>query len=397
MHDLTTKASRARFALTPVALVACAMLQTLPARAQELGPVLKASPMLREDIPADVRGQLPTFVDGDRISGRTDLETVVEGEAHLRRGDTMIRADRLEYYQPDDLAKARGNVRINRAGNIFEGPLLELKVDAFEGFFNEPRYRFLRNNAYGEASRVDFIDDKRAIIRNATYTTCQREPGPSWMPDWIMRAATLRIDNEEEVGYATNARLEFMDVPILALPALSFPLSDKRKSGLLPPTIGIDNLNGVEFTQPYYWNIAPNRDATFYPSLMSKRGLDLGGEFRYLERDYNGVARANVMPGDRLRDRDRWAYSLQHQGLLQTPVSAVGALGLNLNLNRVSDDNYWRDFSRTTTSLTQRLLASDGTLGWSGGNFSFNARALKWQTLQDVSSPIVPQIGRAHV
>ena len=90
-----------------------------------------------------------------------------------------------------------------------------------------------------------------------------------------------------------------MGVPFLPVPTMSFPLSDKRKSGLLPPTIGLDNLNGVEFTQPYYWNIAPNRDATFYPSLMSKRGLDLGGEFRYLENDYRGVARANYMPDDR--------------------------------------------------------------------------------------------------
>jgi LPS-assembly protein len=126
-------------------------------------------------------------VSGDRLSGRTDLETVIDGNAELRRGDTVIRADRLEYYQPDDLAKARGNVRINRAGNTFEGPLLELKVDAFEGFFNEPRYRFLKNDAYGEAERIDFLDDKRAIIRNATYTTCQRRPGPSWMPDWVLR------------------------------------------------------------------------------------------------------------------------------------------------------------------------------------------------------------------
>ena len=69
-------------------------------------------------------------------------------------------------------------MRINQAGNVFEGPLLELKVDAFEGFFNEPRYRFLRNDAYGEADRVDFLDENRAVIRNATYTTCQRAAGP---------------------------------------------------------------------------------------------------------------------------------------------------------------------------------------------------------------------------
>ncbi len=393
MHKSRTRALHARFALTPVALVACALLHPGLARAQEAAPALKPSPQLREDIPEATRRQLPTYVEGDRITGRPDLETVIEGGAELRRGDTVIRADRLEYYQPDDLAKARGNVRINKAGNVFEGPLLELKVDAFEGFFNEPRYRFLRNDAYGEAERVDFLDDQRAVIRNATYTTCQRRPGPSWMPDWILRAASIRLDNEEQTGQASGAVLEFMGLPILPVPSLSFPLSDQRKSGMLPPTIGLDNVSGLELTLPYYWNIAPNRDATLYPTLMTKRGVDLGGEFRYLEPTYSGLLRANYMPNDRLRDRDRWGFHARHDGIV--PLGGpVGAVGLNLNLNRVSDDNYWRDFSRTTASLTQRLLANDGALSWAYGDVSLVARAQKWQTLQDVTAPIVPPYDR---
>ncbi len=387
--------SRSRFALTPVALVACALLHPAAARAQAPADPLKLKPSatLREDIPEATRQGLPTYVSGDQLSGRTDLETVIQGNAELRRGDMVIRADRLEYYQPDDLAKARGNVRINRAGNTFEGPLLELKVDAFEGFFNEPRYRFLKNDAYGQAERVDFLDDKRAVIRNATYTTCQRDGSPDWTPAWQLKAASIRIDNEEEVGQAEGASLQFMGVPILPIPSLSFPLSDKRKSGFLPPTIGLDNLNGVELTVPYYWNIAPNRDATFYPSIMTKRGVDLGGEFRYLENDYRGKLRGNYMPGDNLRGRDRWGYALTHDGLLRTGVG--NPLGLSLNLNRVSDDNYWRDFSRGGSSLTQRLLANDAQVHWGAGRFSFMARSLTWQTLQDVGSPIVPPYDRA--
>ena len=393
-HDLQSKAFRARFALTPVALVACALLQT-SARAQEQEQplVLKPSPQLSETIPPAVRGQMPTHVSGDHIYGRPDLDTVIEGQAQLRRGDTVIRADRLEYYQPDDLAKARGNVRINRAGNVFEGPLLELKVESFEGFFNQPSYRLLRNNAYGTADRIDFIDDKRAVIRNATYTTCQRYPGPSWMPDWILRAASIRIDNEEETGLAEDAILRFMGVPILPVPKLSFPLSDKRKSGLLPPTFGLDSINGIEMTVPYYWNIAPNRDLTLYPALMSKRGVDVGGDFRYLERDYSGRLRANLMPSDKLRHTDRWGYSLQHDGAISTGLP-LGGMGLNLNLNRVSDDNYWRDFPRTAASITQRLLANEGALTWARGDLSVVGRALKWQTLQDVNSPILPPYDR---
>jgi LPS-assembly protein len=406
MSHLRTKAQRACFSPTPVALVACALLHgaaasaqpaVQPAAPQAAQPAadpplqLKPSPMLREDIPPAARQEMPSFVSGDAIRGTPDLDTVVEGNAQLRRGDTVIRADRLEYYAPDDLAKARGNVRINRAGNVFEGPELQLKVESFEGFFNQPRYRLIRNDAYGQADRVDFIDDKRSVIRNATYTTCQREDLPGWMPDWILRAASIRIDEEEEVGHAQGATLSFMGVAVLPVPSMSFPLTDKRKSGLLPPTIGIDNVSGVELTVPYYWNIAPNRDLTLYPTLMSKRGVDLGAEFRYLEPTYRGTVRADYMPSDRLRDRDRWAYAARHDGVFGT---AVGALGLHLDLNRVSDDNYWRDFSRTSASLTQRLLANEGGLSWSRGNLTLSARALKWQTLQDPSAPITPPYDR---
>src|SRR5207244_1704833 len=157
-------------------------------------PLLRRTPLLQENIPPASRGSLPTFVEADKITGRPDLDTHLEGNAVLRRGDTVIRADRMEYTTPDRLARASGHVPINKRGNVYEGTLLELKVDAFQGFFNEPRYRFLRNDAYGEADRVDFLDEDRSIVRNATYTTCQRRPGPSWMPDWILRASSIRID-----------------------------------------------------------------------------------------------------------------------------------------------------------------------------------------------------------
>jgi LPS-assembly protein len=122
--------------------------------------------------------------------------------------------------------------------------------------------------------------------------------------------------------------------------------------------------------------------------------VDVGAEFRFLEADYAGELRANVMPGDSLRDSNRWGISSTYQGQLNTGVPAIGAVGLSLSLSRVSDDNYWRDFTRENTSLTQRLLANDGTLTWSQGNFSGSLRALKWQTLQDIASPITPPYDR---
>ena len=356
---------------------------------------LRRSALLRDAIPSADRGKLPTFLSGDRTLCQTDFDTVMQGNAELRRGDLVVRGDRIEYNEPDDLAKVLGDAYINRAGDIFSGPRLELHVDAMDGYFERPSYRFLKNGAHGEASRVDFIDPDNTVIHNGTYTTCERRPGPSWMPDWMISARTITIDQASQEGVAKDATMQFLGLKTPPLPSISFPLSNVRQSGLLPPVIGLNSQSGVETIIPYYWNIAPNRDATFYPTLLSKRGVDLAGEFRYLEDNYRGQIRGNYMPNDRLRNNDsRWGIAALHNATVDTGIPAVGAVGLTLNLNRVSDDNYWRDFPRTNPSLTQRLLPSDLNLAWGKGDFSVAARALKWQTLQDIESPIVPPYNR---
>ena len=404
------RASHSIFYLSPVAravsrLALCAWVGLAlagPVRAQapggaeaaDSGASLKSSPLLAEEVSKSPENLGPTFVFGDRLSGRPDLETVIDGSAEVRRGASSIRADHIEYYQPDDLVKSRGNVRINNAGNRFEGPALEIKLDRFEGFFTKPNYRFLSNGGNGTAARVDFIDDKHLSAHQVSYTTCERDNEESWKPAWVLTASRIDFDLDKEVGVATGAVVRFKGVPILGFPRVSFPLTDKRKSGLLPPTLGLGSLNGFELKQPYYFDIAPNRDATLSPTIMTKRGIDLAGEFRYLEPTYAGQLRANLMPDDKLRGRDRWSYSLQHLGTIDTGVSAIGGLGLNLNLNQVSDNNYWRDFPVTPGQITQRLLTQDASLSWARGYFSSGLRVLKWQTLQDINSPIVPPYDR---
>src|SRR5690606_1207802 len=110
-------------------------------------------------------------------------------------------------------------------------------------------------------------------------------------------------------------------------------------------------------SQPYYWNIAPNRDATLEAALIAKRGVRLGGEFRYLEPTYAGRVRGDMLPSDRLRERTRWSYALENNANVATPV---GGIGVHLNIRRVSDDNYWRDFGRDLgrglQGNTERLL-----------------------------------------
>ena len=411
MRQLIARPLGPSFVLTKLVVLvglACAT-GTLRAQTAEPGPgkpteeplQLRSTGQLEEQLPQEQTRKLPIFVQGDRMSGRPDLETVIEGNVVLRKAGTVIQADRLEYDQPSDQAKARGNVRVNRKGDVFEGPVLELKVEAFEGFVEAPRYHFLKNDGQGQADRIDFVDESHTVIHNATYTTCRRKPGPEWLPDWVLRASRISMDSDEDIGIAQDVVLSFKGLPLLPIPAISFPLSDKRKSGLLPPTIGIGADSGLEVTLPYYWNIAPNRDATLTPTIMTRRGVDLGAEVRYLEPSYTGAARVNFMPSDQLTDSNRWRLSFLHRGLMG---SALGPVGLEASVNRVSDDNYWRDFSRsgaiTNTSAsvgvaaTPRLLPSGLTATWGVGAFSSAARVLKWQTLQDVTAPIVPPYDR---
>lgn len=384
------------------------LLWQLPSVAQEKGPaaspppakasasvVLQSSIRLEEKISDLERKQSPVFVSGRRIDARPDLDLVIEGDAILRKQGLSVRAQRIEYDQSQDTLKAQGQVRIMREGNVFEGPSLQLQADSFQGKFLQPTYSLLKGGGHGEAAEIEFIDAQRATVRNATYTTCSRVPGPSWLPEWVLKAASLQVNEEDNTVQAKDMQLRFKDVPILAAPSLTFPLNSARQSGLLAPLIGIDSVSGIEVSSPYYWNIAPNRDATLSTTVMSKRGVALDSEFRYLETDSQGQARLNVMPNDSLRQQSRWGLSAQHIGGIETGNSVLGRLGVNVNLNRVSDDNYWRDFPRAGLSLTQRLLPASGSVYWGQGDWTLMTQVLKFQTLQDISSPITPPYDRS--
>ena len=356
---------------------------------------LRISPLLKEKLSEAEKTDAPLVMRGRDIRSRTDLDMVVEGEAELRRPGVSIRADRVELQHTSNVLEATGHVRISRDVSRFEGPYLKLQLDSFRGHFEQPSFELYTSGGYGQAARVEFLDDNRAVVHQARYTTCRRTPGPEWLPEWLLKAAQMSIDEEESTIRAKGVQLRFQDLPVVTVPAISFGMSDERKSGFLPPLVGIDTINGIEVSQPYYWNIAPQRDATLNTRVMSKRGVEADTEFRYLENDYAGQARVHLMPADKLRNADRWAVSAQHKGIVDTGLSSVGPLGVNLNINRVSDDNYWRDFPRAGLVLTQRLLPSTGALYWGSGNLNLSAQVQRWQTLQVPGSPITPPYDRA--
>jgi len=365
--------------------------------------VLRSSSLLEERIPPETLRQVPTFVQSNQLNEQASFLTTLDGQVVMRRGELLLKADKVDYDQTTDLLKARGNVYINRGGFVYQGPELDLYVDAFEGFFTQPTFQMKKNHAYGNAERIDFIDPDNSVLHKATYTSCQRKPGPSWVPDWFFESDKITVDTARNSAKLEGADLRFKGVP-LPLPSMEVPLTDERKSGLLPPSIGADNIGGLEYSQPIYWNLAPNRDITFYPTYWSTRGLNLGTEFRYTEGlaptpPFQGQLRVDWMNQDQLRNNaQRWGINYTHTGLMN-PSFNGGMLGLTVNVNRVSDDNYWKDFAFTNSSSAgvSRLLNSDVGLSWTDGFVTTGFRAQQWQTLQDLantSNRIAPPFDR---
>jgi len=368
------------------------------ASASEVGIELRSADVLHPPPRGDAAKTLPIILRARDVRARPDIDATAEGEVEFRRGGTVIHADKLTYDQAEDLARATGQVVVTRDGSVFSGPELQLKVERFEGFFREPTYRFARTGAGGKASVIEFIDDQRAAASDATYSSCTIEDA-NGEPVWILKAGELRIDNETSEGVAHDAVLRFYGVPILASPVLSFPLSDERKSGFLPPSIAIDNQSGLQAAIPYYWNIAPNRDATFTMKASSRRGPALDSEFRYLEPSFVGSAFASVMPHDAVADRSRYLLRAEHDGAL--PLDAR----VQFRLQHVSDDDYWKDFPGEIKSLTPRLLLTDLLVSRPFGDWSTYARAMRWQVLQtedpttriDAPYERAPQIGARYL
>ena len=313
-----------------------------------------------------------------KLSSEVDQETTAEGAVELRYGELLVRADKLRYGQVDDLADAEGHVEVNKNGNVFKGPSLKLYVNRFEGEFLQPTYFFSQTGGGGRAERVTFTDAKHLRAEAGTYSSCPVVPDTE--PAWQITARRLAMDFEANEGVATGAVLRFLGVPILAAPALSFSLGGARKSGWLPPNISLDNRSGFEFGLPYYWNIAPQRDATLTPFLMTRRGPGLDSEFRYLEAEHAGQLSLSWLPKDIVANRSRWAFNLKQDG------EAGMDWRYNLRTERVSDDDYWKDMPRRLQSQTQRLLASDWSLTrkreLSWGDIQAYARIQRWQALQ---------------
>jgi LPS-assembly protein len=258
------------------------------------------------------------------------------------------------------------------------GPSLALKIDARTGAMPDAGFTYAPHQGRGTSRRIEFLEGDRLRLEDAVYTTCA--PGDD---SWWIQARRLTIDHDAELGVANGASVYFQGVPILASPYFQFPLGERRRSGLLTPSVGINSKLGVEAIVPYYWDIAPNYDATISPRVMTKRGVLIGTEFRYLEPNFNGTVEYDLVPYDRVTETSRSYLSLRH-----LYDNAAGVTG-GVNYSRVSDDNVPADYARTIAGASRLVLPQEVFARYTQRNWSALVRVEQNQTLQDPTQPVV--------
>ena len=342
---------------------------------------LRLSHML--DRPAVPESRMPMFLDAHQIVGDSEDTMELKGNASVRRQDAVLKANIINYNKKVGIMDAQVDARLIRDGNVITGTSITYNADDGTASVDQPNF-WMENGGAGIGSWADVFNRDQMTLTDVTYSGC---PCPN--PAWYIEADTLDIDFAANEGVATNGVLYFQDVPILASPYLTFPVKKERKSGFLTPTFGATSNTGADYSQPYYFNLAPNYDTTAQLRAMSKHGLQLGDEFRYMVETYTGMFAGTYLNNDYQTGTDRWLYTAQH-----TQRFGNGFYG-GWNVSGVSDNNYFNDFSTIAANQAPTTyLPRQFSLGWTDGYWVAGVQTLSFQTLQDPLNSTPPQYSR---
>src|SRR6185312_16343816 len=236
-------------------------------------------------------------------------------------------------------------------------------------------------SARGAAQTMNLTPEGILDLKDVTFTTC-----PANDESWNLKAKDITLDTRAKVGEARDAKINFMGVPILYLPYVSFPLGDERKSGFLFPTLGTSSRSGVMLSVPYYWNIAPNMDFTAEPFYYSRRGVDLGGDFRYLEPSSRGELSFHYLPDDTVFGGSRSDVRLRNS------MDLADNLRFVVDAENVSDPQYFQDFSQGPEGTSTAFVERRATFAYRDEHWRIDAEAQHYETIDNT----LPEIYRPY-
>lgn len=372
----------------PLSIAIC-----LPALADDkpvnwgLCPVTDVLPVFDDAPKADkaaaaTRDQQPTDIEGDQLTG-TSVVPNYQGNVALKRGDQFLGTDNLSFDTESGNYIAEGNVRYQDSSIRMKARRAEGNQESDTHKISDIQYQLVSRRGNGGAESID-LQGAVGQMHRSTYTTCD----PS-QPVWKLSAPQIEVDNDAGFGTARNAVLRIGKVPVLWAPYFKFPIDDRRQTGLLYPQVGLSGRNGFDYTQPIYLNLAPNFDDTLMPRYMSKRGLMLDNEFRYLYDGGRGELLTAYLPNDKLRDKDRGRVEFSGYHNINANWQARASLAW------VSDERYLEDFSNRLLGVTTSNLQSQIGIYGTGENWTGGLMADYWQltdyTLTEASLPYARQ------
>jgi LPS-assembly protein len=329
-------------------------------------------------------------IEGNSLETLLDRRMKAKGNAILKKGNTTIKAEVIEYDEVSEKIITTGNTNIDLESMSLRGSKLSLKLSDETGQMDDASFIFknadkpeksvikrgvvVTKRSYdfrGDAKAIFFEGENKKRLQSSRITTCEADSD-----DWYIKSSNMEVNTKTDRVNATNAILEFKGLPVLYTPSIDFSLNKNRKSGFLGSTFGTTSQGGFDFRVPYYFNISPNMDATLTARYLGKRGPLADGEFRYLTENYSGFNQLQYMNHDQSSGQDnRYYVKLDHRHKFNNGWSA------SYNYQKVSDDTYFSDLATMIQVTSVVNLPQRANISYAGDTWKFNALTEKYQTL----------------
>ena len=300
---------------------------------------------------------------------------------HLFRLDQDVHADQVQYSAKERKAIATGNVLLRDPDLEITSERIDYWVDTETAKASDVRYWYFPSHGSGTADTVERVSKDVVKLENTTYSTCDFEDR-----DWELKAKKVTLDREKGVGTARNVTAKFKGVPFFYTPWINFPINNERKTGFLAPVFGRSSNSGIDLQTPWYWNIAPHRDAIIAPRYFSKRGFQYNGQARYLNQTNYGELNLQFLEDNEADDEDRYLVNFKHEQRFNR------YLRTDLLYNKVSDDNYFEDLGDTIGLASTQRVERRGDLRYRnshfGGSWNGRVRLQQFQIVDDTRDSI---------
>ncbi|MBW1251521.1 LPS assembly protein LptD [Pantoea allii] len=341
--------------------------------------------------------QLPVTIHSDSLKGNYPDDAVFTGDVDVKQGNSRMLADEVQLHQrqpegqtvPVRTVDALGNVHYDDNQVILKGPKAWSNLNTKDTNVWNGDYQMVDRQGRGTGDQMKLRGENRyTIMENGTFTSCL--PGSN---SWSVAGSEIIQDRQEEVAEIWNARFKLGSVPVFYSPYMQLPLGDRRRSGFLIPNAKYGSSNGFEFILPYYWNIAPQADATITPHYMSKRGLQLQNEFRYLTQAGAGIVEFDYLASDKQYDNDkaargiaqddssdRWLFYWRHSGVYDQHWR------FSADYTKVSDQYYFNDLTSPYYTSTDGYASQKFSVGYADTNWDATLSTKDFQIFGNTSN-----------